>query len=216
MSCFISHSSITCLVTLFFMCLLQTRCAPIIAVHHDLPTPISGPSPAHHPPLLPIPPVLSDTRPDPPNLWTIARILSLPELRAADATYARLGNICVLLFVQLLSKCLAMRIPAIAENPYTSWARLMPGMLHMRSKNNVGFSRTDFCCCGTPRQKSTGFLCTFIRTLSFAVRCTGKQSSRKLHVVLKDQNSRGNFLTLTCALRNITQKHFAPVSFVLP
>ena len=81
-----------------------------------------------------------------------------------------------------------MGLQAIAKNIYTSWAWLMPGMVQLRMKSNVYFSRAAYCCFGKPWKKSNGFLCACIQPHSFTFRCNVMHvfsTSGKPHVVFK-------------------------------
>ncbi len=134
----------------------------------------------------------------PPALRNSDNVRGFPGLRDADQRKVTLGNNLLYFTIRVMCACLAVRVPAIAENPWTSWAWKMACVLALRRNPYVRFTRSDFCCWGTPWQKGTGFLTIFCETQLFGYRCTGRHRcsiTHKPHVQLKGTNSVGIFLT---------------------
>ena len=131
----------------------------------------------------------------PPPLRAPQYVLGLPDLCPADARKVAHGNSVVRFVVRLAHACLANKVPSIVENPFTSWAWQIPSVVNLLQCKHVQFSRVDFCQYGTPWQKATGFLTTFMQPQIFARVChckTGLCSfSGCKHRLLRGKDSNG-------------------------
>lgn len=134
----------------------------------------------------------------PPALRDDAHVQGFDGLRAHDERKVRLGNNLLRFVVRVITVCIVMKVPAIAENPFASWAWKMPGALHLLSRPIVRFTRSDFCQWGTAWRKATGFLTVYIDTQPIHRVCRGRckcSRSGLPHVVLSGTNCDGVFLT---------------------
>ena len=101
----------------------------------------------------------------------------------------------------------------------------------IRNKS-VSFTRTYFCCWGTPRRKSTGVVTAKMPTHGFARTCRGRKVcdiSKKPHTVLKGESPSGVFWTLIaesypelmcralarCACTGVNETRASPLGRVL-
>ena len=135
----------------------------------------------------------------PPALRTSDFLSGLPGLRAADQAKVDMGNSLLRWVLRIARACLVNGTVCILENPWTSWAWKMPGMVRLLADRRMSFTRSDFCCWGTPWRKATGFATCNMPTHGFARCCRGRKvcdNTGKPHVVLKGQNDQGVFWTL--------------------
>ena len=135
----------------------------------------------------------------PPALRTSDYITGLPELRPADQAKVAMGNLLLRWVVNLARARQAVGTILILENPWTLWAWKMPTMAALIHNKAISFTRTDYCCLGTPWRKTTGFVTASMPMHGFARTCRGQKAcdiTKKPHTVLKGQSPRGVFWTL--------------------
>ena len=135
----------------------------------------------------------------PPALRTTEYIAGLPGLRACDQAKVDMGNSLLRWVVAITRACLVSKTVCILENPWTSWAWKMPSLVSLLRDKRMSFTRSDFCCWGTPWRKSTGFATCNMPTHGFARACRGRKVCDNTgcpHCVLKGQNEQGVFWTL--------------------
>ena len=137
----------------------------------------------------------------PPPLRSDNQPLGLANLRPADATKVRIGNILLRFSVRFLFLCLSFGISATCENPAKSRLWICPPMTSLLRKRQVQNVVTEFCAFGTAWRKSTRFIGVHI-DLSFigAMRCLGSKRgicrfSGCSHVPLTGQTPTGQWLT---------------------
>ena len=133
----------------------------------------------------------------PPALRSGDFIAGLPGLRPADAANVLEGNGLLRFVVRLATCCLRMRVPAVLENPWTSWAWDMAAMSGLRRRRDVRLVRSDFCMWGMPWRKSTGFLALYCDTTGIERTCCGRplcSRSGRPHIQLRG-SFQGTFLT---------------------
>ena len=126
--------------------------------------------------------------------------MGLPGLSKSDQRQVTLGNAMLMFSIRLILICLALRIPFILENPYSSRCWITPIMQQVLRVAACKLIRLDFCCFGEPWKKPTGLLHAFIDLSEVEKICKGTghlcSNTNKKHVALKGKAPDGRFMTL--------------------
>jgi hypothetical protein len=139
----------------------------------------------------------------PPALRNAKHPHGLPNLRPADQAAVRVGNVLGRFSAHVLLLCCFLLIPAVIENPATSWLWSTKWMVSLQRRRNVGLATTEFCQWQSlPFRKSTSLLHTHIDLSAVSARrCLGAKRGLCLatgcpHHVLKGKDSEsGKFWT---------------------
>eukprot|EP00969_Alexandrium_andersonii_P373080 15483170-Alexandrium_andersonii.AAC.1 len=70
----------------------------------------------------------------------------------------RLGNSTMRLSASLLAACHLHSVPAVVENPHSSWLWKAPAMQSAARLGSASWSVTDYCQFNQPWRKRTAFL----------------------------------------------------------
>jgi hypothetical protein len=107
-------------------------------------------------------------------LRNMEHILGLPELKHESERWKiENGNRAMAFASRLGHALLAMTVPFIFENPWTSLLWEAPQMQHLRRRKGVRMARADFCQWGMPWRKATGLLCGVANVWRLDRRCSG-------------------------------------------
>ena len=106
----------------------------------------------------------------------------LPNLRPADQAAVRVGNLLARFSARVLLLCCFLLIPAVVENPATSWIWSTKWMVDLRRRRDVRLVTTEFCQWQRlPFRKSTSLLHTRIDLFDVSARrCLGAKRGRCL------------------------------------
>ena len=134
----------------------------------------------------------------PPPLRDDDHIWGLSTVRDSEKWKVDLGNSTLRVSVCIFRACLRAGVPALIENPLTSWMWVAPPMATLMLCKNVRWVRSDFCQWGTPWRKATRFVCCHLDVAHIENRCTGRgvcSRSGLHHLQLIGKDEHGVFKT---------------------
>ena len=136
-------------------------------------------------------------------------IYGIPNLSDADKLRVAFGNQTMLVSVDIIRICRALKIPCCLENPSTSYAWLAPPLAQLVTQGHTSIS--DFCQYGKPWRKRTCVVAWNIEpSLMPCKKCTGRGTcsrSHKPHIILT-----GTHPTLHIAMTKYAEPY--PISWV--
>lgn len=126
--------------------------------------------------------------------------MGIPGLSKSDQRQVTLGNTMLMFSIRLIVICLALKIPFVLENPFSSRCWITPIMQQLLRVSVCKLLHLDFCCFGEPWKKPTGLLHAFLDLSEVEKICKGTggfcSNTNKRHIALKGKAPDGRFMTL--------------------
>lgn len=126
--------------------------------------------------------------------------MGIPGLSKSDQRQVALGNAMLMFSIRLIVICLALKIPFVLENPFSSRCWITPIMQQLLRVSVCKLLHLDFCCFGEPWKKPTGLLHAFLDLSEVEKICKGTggfcSNTNKRHIALKGKAPDGRFMTL--------------------
>ena len=94
----------------------------------------------------------------PPPLRDSQSLMGKPNLKPHDVSKVRIGNQTMRFSASLLNTCHLHRVPAVVENPHSSWLWSAPAMQSAARLRAASRVFTDYCQYGQPWRNRTALL----------------------------------------------------------